>query len=113
MWRQLHRVSNTPTADKHRDSRREGRVQGEPAAALRTSPGRRQGTEEDRASRRSGTGEAGGADDGGPRIPEDVDKLARQRRAFLGEVVWESFQTEGATGKERLKQKDMSVEMVE
>lgn len=73
-------------------------------------PGRRQGTEEDGASRGSRAGGAGGADDGRPRIPKDVGKLARQRRAFLGEVVWEPFQTEGAMGKERLKQK---VEMME
>lgn len=85
-------------------------MQGEPAAVLGASPGRHQGTEEDRASRRSGAGEAGCADDGRPRIPKDVDKLARQRRAFLGEVLWEPFQTEGAMGKERLKQK---VEMME
>lgn len=43
----------------------------------------------------------------------DVDELARQRRAFLGEVVQETFQIEGITNEKRLKLKDMSVETAE
>lgn len=33
--------------------------------------------------------------------------MCRQRRAFLGEVAWETFQIEGSIGRERVKQKDV------
>lgn len=33
--------------------------------------------------------------------------MCRQRRAFLGEVAWETFEIEGSIGRERVKQKDV------